>query len=484
MATLKDQIGRWSLSQRRRVVPGAAPETAARELPRPESNGNGTSGNGRQPAPEPAVKPKSGPSVDYYVMKKKLHQQLLTRIDLASIETMSPDQLRRELETQLQALIAEAPVPLNEQERTRLVTDLKNEIMGLGPLEPLLADPAISEIMVNGSGNVYVERNGRIEHSDVRFNDDQHLLKIIDKIVSRVGRRIDEFSPMADARLPDGSRVNAIIPPLALDGPSLTIRRFAVVPLQMPDLIEKNTLTAPMAELLAALVRVKCNILISGGTGTGKTTLLNILSGFIPHDERIVTIEDTAELQLQQEHVIRLETRPPNIEHKGEVTMRALVKNSLRMRPDRIVLGEVRSAEVIDMLQAMNTGHDGSLSTIHANSSRDALGRLENLVGMAGISLPSKALRELISSSIHFIVQISRMSDGTRKVTSIQELSGMEGEVITMQEIFSYKRTGTAPDGTVLGSFRANGIPPKSIDKIKAYGITLGEGMFDPDIND
>ena len=414
----------------------------------------------------------------------KLHQKLLTRIDLNSIESLTPEQLRNELGVLLIALIEEEAIPLNDRERTRLVADLKNEIMGLGPLEPLLADPTISEIMVNGYQNVYIEKNGCIELTDIRFNDDAHLMKIIDKIVSHVGRRIDESSPMVDARLPDGARVNAIIPPLALDGPVLTIRRFSVVPLRMIDIIQKNTLTPAMAELLSALVKVKCNIIISGGTGTGKTTLLNILSSYIPSSERIVTIEDTAELQLQQDHVIRLETRSPNIEGKGEITMRALVKNCLRMRPDRIVLGEVRSVEVIDMLQAMNTGHDGSLTTVHANSPRDALARLENLVGMGGISLPSKALRQLISSSIHFIVQISRINDGSRKITSIEEISGMEGDMITTQEIFSYKRTGTNPDGSVQGIFRAMGVRPKVSEKIRTYGIVLSDGMFDPGAND
>lgn len=432
------------------------------------------------PAPVPPAQPKESPGTDYYLTKRELHQKLLSRIDLNAIESMSPEQLRQELGTLLGSLFEEEAIAFNVEERNRLAADLKNEIMGLGPIEPLLAEPAISEIMVNGYAKVYVEKKGRIELTDIRFIDDAHLMKIIDKIVSRVGRRIDEYSPMADARLPDGSRVNAIIPPLALDGPVLTIRRFATVPLQMEDLIANQALIPGMAELLSALVKVKNNILISGGTGTGKTTLLNILSGYIPHRERIVTIEDTAELQLQQEHVIRLETRPPNIEGKGEITMRALVKNSLRMRPDRIVLGEVRSAEVIDMLQAMNTGHDGSLTTIHANTPRDALGRLENLVGMAGISLPSKALRQLISSSIHFIVQVTRMNDGSRKVTSIQEIIGMEGEVITTQEIFSYKRTGTAPDGRVLGAFSATGVRPKASEKIGTYGISLSEGLFEP----
>jgi pilus assembly protein CpaF len=479
MATLKDQIARWNLSTKRVAVPTPSTPATTDAPAQPNDVEAPTS-----PAPAPAIKTTASPGLDYYATKIKLHQKLLTRIDLNSIESLTLDQLRNELGDLLVALIEEDAIPLNHQERARLVTDLKNEIMGLGPLEPLLADPNISEIMVNGYQNVYVEKSGCIHHTDIRFGDDIHLMKIIDKIVTRVGRRIDESSPMADARLPDGSRVNAIIPPLALDGPVLTIRRFSVVPLLMPDLIQKNTLTPAMAELLSALVKVKCNIIISGGTGTGKTTLLNILSSFIPTNERIVTIEDTAELQLQQDHVIRLETRPPNIEGKGEITMRALVKNTLRMRPDRIVLGEVRSAEVIDMLQAMNTGHEGSLTTIHANTSRDALGRLENLVGMGGISLPSKALRQLISSSIHFIVQITRLDDGSRKITSIQEISGMEGDVITTQEIYYYKRTGTKPDGSLEGIFSATGVRPRVSEKIRTYGIDLSKGMFDPGVND
>lgn len=476
MGTLKDQIGRWNLSTRRLAAPSASePELA--EAPAQPHVVEALA------CPAPAIKAKASPGVDFYATKMKLHQKLLSRIDLNSIESLTPDELRNELGFLLVELIEEDAIPLNDRERLRLVADLKNEIMGLGPLEPLLADPTISEIMVNGYQNVFVEKSGCIQHTDIRFNDDAHLMKIIDKIVSRVGRRVDESSPMADARLPDGARVNAIIPPLALDGPVLTIRRFAVVPLQIHDLVQKNTLTPAMAELLSALVKVKCNIIISGGTGTGKTTLLNILSGFIPTNERIVTIEDTAELQLQQDHVIRLETRPPNIEGKGEITMRALVKNSLRMRPDRIVLGEIRSAEVIDMLQAMNTGHEGSLTTIHANTPRDALARLENLVGMGGISLPSKALRQLISSSIQFIVQVTRLNDGSRKITSIQEIIGMEGDVITSQEIYCYTRTGTNPDGTVQGVFRATGVRPKVSEKIGTYGIGLSEGMFDPVVN-
>ncbi len=473
MGTLKDQIAHWNLSTKRVVAsPASAPAQpyVVEALP--------------SPPPAAVIKPKASSGVDYYSTKMKLHQKLLTRIDLNSIESLTPEQLRNELGILLVGLIEEDDIPFNDQERAKLVADLKNEIMGLGPLEPLLADPAISEIMVNGYQNVYVEKKGRIELTDIRFNDDAHLMKIIDKIVSRVGRRIDESSPMVDARLPDGARVNAIIPPLALDGPVLTIRRFAVVPLQMHDLVQKNTLTPAMAELLSALVKVKCNIIISGGTGSGKTTLLNILSSFIPHNERIVTIEDTAELQLQQAHVIRLETRTPNIEGKGEITMRILVKNTLRMRPDRIVLGEVRSSEVIDMLQAMNTGHEGSLTTIHANSPRHALGRLENLVGMGGMIIPGKALRELISSSLHFIVQETRLTDGSRKITSIEEIIGMEGDVITTQEIFSYKRTGTNPDGSVQGVFKATGLLPKVYEKILTYGIVLSDDMFNPDAND
>jgi pilus assembly protein CpaF len=477
MATIKDQIARWNLSTKRVAASTASVMETTESPVQPHVVEALTS-------PAPVIKTNASPGVDYYATKMKLHQKLLTRVDLNSIESMTPVQLRNELGVLLVSLIEEDALPLNDQERARLVADLKNEIMGLGPLEPLLADPVISEIMVNGYKNVYVEKSGCIHLTDIRFNDDAHLMKIIDKIVSRVGRRIDESSPMADARMPDGSRVNAIISPLALDGPVLTIRRFSVVPLQMHDLIQKNSLTSAMAELLSALVNVKCNIIISGGTGSGKTTLLNILSGFIPTSERIVTLEDTAELQLQQDHVIRLETRPPNIEGKGEITMRALVKNALRMRPDRIVLGEVRSSEVIDMLQAMNTGHEGSLTTVHANSPRHALGRLENLVGMGGINLPSKALRELISSSVNFIIQATRLSDGSRKITSIQEISGMEGDIITTQEIFCYKRTGTNPDGSVQGVFRATGVRPKVSEKFRAYGISLSDGMFDPDAND
>jgi pilus assembly protein CpaF len=480
MASLRDQIALWSqgatsVKPKKNEVVGAIAADKNPIVPAVDAKESSPAS-----AAERQVSQDKERLSGFYALKTKLHQKLLTRIDLAAAESLTSDQLRSQLRGLVEVLIDEDALPVNEKERSQLVTELQNEILGLGPLEPLLADPAISEIMVNGYQSVYVERGGRIELSKVRFNDDSHLLKIIDKIVSRVGRRIDEASPMADARLPDGSRVNAIIPPLALDGPSLSIRRFAVVPLQMQDLLAKRALTNGMAELLAGMVKAKTNIVISGGTGSGKTTLLNILSSFIPGNERIITIEDTAELQLQQDHVVRLETRPPNIEGKGEIPMRLLVKNSLRMRPDRIVLGEVRGGEVIDMLQAMNTGHDGSLTTVHANSPRDALGRLENLVGMGGVNLPVKALRQLIASAIHVIVQATRLSDGSRKITSIQEITGMEGDVITTQEIFYFERTGVNPDGSVLGRFKATGVRPLLADKLRTYGIELGEDIFDP----
>ena len=380
-------------------------------------------------------------SHSYLEKKAKLHQDIISKLDLSVIEILSSDQLRTQLRELTIKLIDESSLAVNEQEREDIITDLQNEILGLGPLEPLLADQTITEIMVNGYRSIFVERFGNLERSNVIFDSNQHLMKIIDKIVTFVGRRIDESSPMVDARLPDGSRVNAIIPPLAIDGPALTIRRFATKPLEIENLIENNSLTKEMGLFLKALVNAKINILISGGTGSGKTTLLNILSGFISDKERIVTIEDTAELQLQQTHVVRLETRPENIEGKGYISMRTLLKNSLRMRPNRIVVGEVRGEEVIDMLQAMNTGHDGSLTTLHANTPRDAIGRLENLMSMAGAQADLKALRQQIASSIQVIIQSNRMSDGTRKITSISEITGMEGDVISMQEIYKYIQT-------------------------------------------
>ena len=416
----------------------------------------------------------------FYRLKTQLHQKLLGRIDLAAAENLPAEQLRLQLSDLVGRLIDEDALPVNTLERRALIAELQNEILGLGPLEPLLADPTISEIMVNGAARVFVERAGRIELTPIRFNDDDHVRKIIDKIVSRIGRRIDEASPMADARLPDGSRVNAVIPPVTLDGPSLSIRRFSVTPLRMDDLLAYHTLTADMAAFLGALVEARVNIVISGGTGSGKTTLLNILSGFIPPRERVITIEDTAELQLQQPHVVRMETRPPNIEGRGEIPMRALVRNSLRMRPDRIVLGEVRGPEVADMLQAMNTGHEGSLTTIHANSAREALLRLENLIGMGSGNLPPKAMRQQISAAVHVVIQIARLLDGSRKVTSLHEITGMEGEVISSHEIFAYEQVGVASDGKVQGRFRATGVRPLLVERLARYGIQLGAGLFDP----
>jgi len=415
----------------------------------------------------------------YFELKAKLHVQLLSHIDLESLGAMPPEQLRQELGVLVSKLLLESGAALNANERMAMIRDIQNEVMGLGPLEPLLADPSISDILVNGPNKVYVERHGKIELANVVFTDEAHLMKIINKIVSRIGRRIDESSPMVDARLPDGSRVNAIIPPLSLDGPLLSIRRFAAVPLRVQDLINNKSLTPELAHLLTSMVRGKINILISGGTGTGKTTLLNVLSSAIPERERIVTIEDAAELQLQQPHVVRLETRPPNIEGKGEVNQRALVRNSLRMRPDRIIVGEVRGAEVLDMLQAMNTGHEGSMATVHANSPRDALIRLENMAAMAAMNIPPKSMRQQICSAIMAVVQISRLTDGKRKLVSLQEIVGMEGDVITMQEIYSYTQTGIAEDGAVLGYFRASGVRPHFMTRLKASGVKVPDETFD-----
>jgi pilus assembly protein CpaF len=430
----------------------------------------------------PATQTTGSPAAGAYVkLKNKLHHRILEKVDLVSLESMSESKLREEIATLVELLLTEDPAQINDIERRMLVRDIQNEMLGLGPLELLMADSTVSDILVNSYNQIYVERRGKLELTDVVFSDEKHLLRIIDKIVSRVGRRIDESSPMVDARLPDGSRVNAIIPPIALDGPMVSIRRFAVVPLKMGDLVTRyKSLTPDMALLLEGLAKSKINMLISGGTGSGKTTLLNILSGFIPETERIVTIEDAAELQLQQDHVVRLETRPPNIEGKGEVTQRALVRNALRMRPDRIVIGEVRGGEAVDMMQAMNTGHEGSLTTIHANTPRDAIARLENMVSMAGINLPHKAARQQIASAITVIVQVNRLTDGQRKVTSIQEITGMEGEIITMQEIFTFKQTGMAADGKVSGHLQATGIRPKFADKLRNHGVNLPDAMFDP----
>ncbi|MDV6342315.1 CpaF family protein [Nitrosomonas sp. Is35] len=417
----------------------------------------------------------------FHELKSRIHQKLLDRVDLSVMEKLPPDRLTNELRTLVEQLLIEEKIPINLTERGSLVSDIQHEILGLGPLEPLLADPTISDILVNTYKQVYVERRGKLELTGAHFADNRHLLRIIDRIVSRIGRRVDESSPMVDARLPDGSRVNAIIPPLALDGPLLSIRRFPVSPLKIDDLIQNKSLTPAMAEVIAGLVKSKCNLLISGGTGSGKTTLLNIMSGFIPATERIVTIEDAAELQLQQPHVVRLETRPPNVEGKGEVTQRALVRNSLRMRPDRIIIGEVRGSEAMDMLQAMNTGHEGSMTTVHANTPRDAVSRIENMVNMAETNLPAKAVRQQISSAIWVVVQVSRMSDGKRKLISLQEITGMEGDIITMQEIFTYTQMGVDNNGMIQGHFHATGVRPKFAERLKVFGVSLRDELFDPD---
>lgn len=412
--------------------------------------------------------------------KLKVHERLLKVMDLSLIGTVEEVHARTEIREIVQRLFAEASAPLSLEQRRRIVHEIENEVMGLGPLEPLLADPKIADILVNGPDQVFVEKHGKLELTDVRFNDDDHLINIIDRIVSGVGRRVDESSPMVDARLKDGSRVNAIIPPLAIDGPMMSIRRFGIDLLQMDDLIEHGAITAEVADVLRAIVRAKLNIVISGGTGAGKTTMLNILSGYIPADERIVTIEDSAELQLRQPHVVRLETRPPNIEGHGEVNQRDLVRNSLRMRPDRIVIGEVRGPEALDMLQAMNTGHDGSLTTIHANTPRDALTRVENMVSMSGISFSSKVLREQISSALDVVIQLTRHEDGGRRLVSMQEINGMEGEIITMSELFHFERQGVDEDGKVLGSVKSTGIVPGFYKTLAARGIHLPIEVFSP----
>lgn len=414
----------------------------------------------------------------FYDIKHKIHARIVEEIHLPALDAMSVEQVEPEIAQLVGRLLHENRVLLNQEEAAALVGEIVDELKGYGPLEPFLKDPSVSDILCNTYKNVYVERFGRLEKTGARFRDDKHLMNVIDRIVSRVGRRVDESSPMVDARLPDGSRVNVIIPPLALDGPVLSIRRFAVSPLQMKDLVGLKTLTPQIAEFLAGCVKSKLNILISGGTGAGKTTLLNVLSGFIPPQERIVTIEDSAELQLQQPHVVRLETRPPNIEGVGMVAQRDLVRNSLRMRPDRIVLGEVRGAEAFDMLQAMNTGHDGSLGTIHANTPRDSLMRLESMILTTGFELPQNAMRFMISSALDLVVQVARLTDGTRKVTSVSEVVGMEGDVITLQEIFTFEKRGIDPDGRVLGRFRATGIRPKFCDKLELAGITIPPDLF------
>jgi pilus assembly protein CpaF len=418
---------------------------------------------------------------EYQALKGRIHHELLNRLNLERLTAVRREDAEPEIRALVQGILEREgqKTPLSLIERDSLMTDVLNELFGLGPLEGLLKDPAISDILVNRFDQVYVERRGRIEATDVVFRDDAHLQRIIERIVSGVGRRIDESSPMVDARLQDGSRVNAIIPPLALDGPALSIRRFRTDRLAAQDLVARDSLTQPMLDFLEAAVSCRLNAIVSGGTGAGKTTLLNVLSEHIPSDERIVTIEDAAELQLKQEHVVRLETRPPNIEGQGAVRQRHLVINSLRMRPDRIIVGEVRGEEAFDMLQAMNTGHDGSLTTVHANTPRDAVSRIENMVSMANLNLPQRAIRQQIASAVNVIVQVSRMSDGTRRVSSISELTGMEGETITMQEIVVFERKGLAQDGKVRGCFRSTGIRPNVAERLAASGFRLPATLFD-----
>jgi pilus assembly protein CpaF len=421
------------------------------------------------------------PSRDaYYDLKTRIHRQLIERLDLAKLDILPLETVQQQIRRIVEDMLAADETPLSRQEREQLVVEVEHETFGLGPLEPLMQDPTVSDILVNGSKEVHVERRGRLERTRVIFRDDKHLLQIIERIVSGVGRRVDESSPMVDARLPDGSRVNAIIPPLALNGPVLSIRRFAADPYRMADMIEFGTLTPGLADILKAAVQARLNILVSGGTGAGKTTMLNVLSNAIPNTERIVTIEDSAELQLQQEHVVRLETRPPNIEAQGAVTQRDLLRNALRMRPDRIVVGEVRGPEVLDMLQAMNTGHDGSLSTVHANSTRDALSRLETMVLMSGVALPVRAMRDYIASALDLMVHVARLSDGTRKVTRVTEVVGMEEDVVTSQDIFVFEQQGIDADGRVHGFFRATGIRPKFSERLERVGIHLESEVFDP----
>jgi pilus assembly protein CpaF len=417
----------------------------------------------------------------YQEIKGKVHQDLLNRLNLERLTRVRREDAEPEIRGLILSMLEKESqaTPLSLFEREALIADVLNEVYGLGPLEVFLRDPTISDILVNRYNRIYVEREGRIEESDTVFRDDKHLMQIIERIVSSVGRRIDESSPMVDARLADGSRVNAIIPPLALDGPALSIRRFRTDRLGAQDLVERNSMTQPMLDFLKAAVGARLNIIVSGGTGAGKTTLLNILSSFISDRERVITIEDAAELMLRQRHVVRLETRPANIEGKGAVRQRELVINALRMRPDRIVVGEVRGEEALDMLQAMNTGHDGSLTTIHANSPRDALYRLDTMVAMANLNVPDKAIRQQVASAVNVIVQVSRMSDGTRRLTSVAEITGMEGEVITMQEIFVFERTGITAEGRVTGRFRATGIRPKVSEKLAAAGFQLPPTMFE-----
>jgi pilus assembly protein CpaF len=454
-------------------------KTAPKETPK--------SGNGGSPTREgPVIReflPVSPVTVpdekaNLHQLKANIHRHLLERLNLSNLDKMDRAEVNRVIGGVVRDLLEDEGIPLNLEERDRLTSQVLDEIFGLGPLQPLMEDPSISDILVDTHARVLVERDGKLFDTDVRFQDDRHLLKVIDRIVSAVGRRIDDSSPMVDARLPDGSRMNAVIPPLAVDGPHLSIRKFKTDVLSAEDLIRMGTLSETLVELMTGVVRSRLNVLISGGTGAGKTTLLNVLSSFIPANERIVTVEDSAELQLRQPRVVRLETRPPNLEGQGAVNQRALVINALRMRPDRIVVGEVRSSEAIDMLQAMNTGHDGSLTTLHSNSPRDALNRLETMVAMANLNLPERAVRQQVAAAIHVVVQLARFSDGKRRLTCLSEIVGMEGDVITMQDVFRFEQEGVGEGGEVLGRLRPTGIRPKFADRLKANGVNLPASMF------
>lgn len=438
----------------------------------PRGEGRPAAGAGPHHASEETAK------TDLLAIKSRIHRQLLERLNLSNLDRLDRDDVMETIRSLVRDLLAGEAIPLNLEERDKLIGQVLDEIFGLGPLQPLVDDPTIADILVNTFDRVYVERNGRLEETDVRFHDDRHLFQVIDRIVSSVGRRIDDASPMVDARLPDGSRINAIIPPLAIDGPHLSIRKFTDDGLMAEDLVRTGSLTEPMLRLLEGVVRSRLNVLVSGGTGAGKTTLLNVLSGFIPATERIVTVEDSAELRLRQPHVVRLETRPANVEGTGAIPQRLLVVNALRMRPDRIIVGEVRSVEAVDMLQSMNTGHDGSMTTLHANSPRDALGRLETMVAMADLKLPDKAVRTQIASAIDIIVQVSRLSDGSRRVKEIAEVVGMEGDVITMQAIFTFEQTGVDENGGVLGRLRPTGIRPRCMERLQAHGFEMATDAF------
>jgi pilus assembly protein CpaF len=416
---------------------------------------------------------------DYQALKSSVHRELISRVDLERVANQRDERIRAQVLAVIQDLVASLTTPLSGRERERLSVEVLDEVFGLGPLEPLLQDPTINDILVNGPKQVYVERAGVLEESNIMFKDNSHLMNIIDKIVSGIGRRVDESSPMVDARLADGSRVNVIIPPLALDGPHLSIRRFGHTPITEDDLLNNQTLTRPMLDLLRGAVKARLNIVISGGTGAGKTTLLNVLSGYISQKERIVTIEDSAELQMKQRHCVRLETRPSNIEGKGAVMQRQLLINSLRMRPDRIVVGEVRGEEALDMLQAMNTGHDGSMTTVHANNPRDAVARIETMALMANLNLPEKAVRRQIASAVSLVIQISRFNDGTRRITAMTEITGMEEDVVSMQDVFVFEKHGVSPDGKIIGSFTATGIRPKFAERLQASGISVPGSWFE-----